>query len=455
MEIPQPPPQDVSFFEKARNWVSNSITLRLFTIGILILIMLIPVSMIENLIRERQYRQSDAQNEISEIWGHPQTLTGPVLTVPYTVYNKVYDKDEASKYKMVATTQYLHFLPENLKIDGSIVPEVRYRGIFETIVYGTEMEISGNFVAPNVSEWEMKENFRWNEAFVSIGISDLRSIQEDVKILWTGESKSFEPGVPCYDVFSTGIHSKVNVEPFLPDNKLEYAFKMNFKFNGSNYIKFTPVGKTTDVFLNSPWQTPSFDGAFLPDKREINKNGFTAHWNVLNLNRSYPQYFIGTTSGINESAFGVSLMLPIDQYQKSMRAAKYAVLFISLTFMVFFFMQIINKVRIHPIQYILVGLALCIFYTLLISLSEQMHFGFAYLIAASAIVLLTTFYAQGTFKNMKLSIMLAAIMGILYGFIYSIIQLEDYALLVGSIGLFIALAVLMYVTRKIEWYSNK
>lgn len=450
-----PTPQDASFFEKARNWISNSITLRLFTIGILILIMLIPVSMIEDLIRERQYRQSDAQNEISSTWGHPQTITGPVLSVPYTIYNKVYEKEGSDKFKLVPATQYVHFLPENLKMDGNIQPEVRYRGIFEAIVYESDVEISGNFFFPDVSNWEQKDFFRWDEAFVSVGISDLRSIQEDVKIMWENQQQSFEPGIPSYDVMASGIHVKVNIAPFIAENKKDYPFKMNFKFNGSNYIKFTPIGKTTDVFLNSPWPTPSFDGAFLPDKREVSKKGFAAHWNILNLNRSYPQYFIGSTSGIGESAFGVSLMLPVDQYQKSMRAAKYAVLFITLTFMVFFFIQIINKVRIHPIQYILVGFALCIFYTLLISLSEHMHFGVAYLIAAISIVLLTSFYAQGTFKNTKLSFMLAGIMGILYGFIFSIIQLEDYALLVGSIGLFIALAVLMFITRNIQWYSNK
>jgi inner membrane protein len=215
------------------------------------------------------------------------------------------------------------------------------------------------------------------------------------------------------------------------------------------------LGKSSGVELTSTWKNPSFDGAFLPDTRTVDERGFTAKWNVLNMNRSYPQQFSGSVSGIDESAFGVSLLMAVDQYQKSMRAAKYAVLFIVLTFMVFFFIQVLNKVRIHPIQYILVGLTLCIFYTLLISLSEHIYFGLAYLVASVAIVSLTAFYTQGTFKNMKLSGMLAVIMSILYSFIYIIIQLEDFALLAGSIGLFIALAIIMTLTRKIDWYNNR
>jgi inner membrane protein len=228
---------------------------------------------------------------------------------------------------------------------------------------------------------------------------------------------------------------------------------MTIKFNGSSHLRFVPLGRATDVTLKSTWVTPSFDGAFLPDLRNISNDGFDAHWNVINLNRPYPQQFLGTMSGISDSAFGLTLMLPVDQYQKSLRAAKYAVLFITLTFVVFFFMQIINKVKIHPVQYVLVGLALCMFYTLLISLSEQIHFGWAYLIAASAIVLLISIYAQGTFKSIKLTLFLSSILVVLYGFIFSIIQLQDFALLVGSIGLFLALATVMIITRKIDWYN--
>lgn len=205
--------------------------------------------------------------------------------------------------------------------------------------------------------------------------------------------------------------------------------------------------------IASSWHNPSFSGAFLPDEREINDDGFSSTWEVLHLNRSYPQSFCGSIQDINKSAFGVDLIVPIDEYQKSMRSAKYAVMFIALTFLIFFFAQILNNVRVHPIQFIIVGLSLCVFYTLLIAFSEQIPFGWSYLISAMSIVGLITLYAGSIFKNRNLMLIIGAILTLLYLFIYSIIQMEDYALLMGSIGLFVVLAITMYLSRKIDWYN--
>lgn len=233
------------------------------------------------------------------------------------------------------------------------------------------------------------------------------------------------------------------------------SFSLRLTCNGSTFLRVTPLGKTTEVQFTSTWPSPSFEGAFLPVKREITSAGFEANWKVLNLNRSYPQYFAGSMPGINESSFGVTLLLPVDHYQKTMRSAKYAVLFISLTFMVFFFIQVINHIRIHPIQYLLIGFALCLFYTLLLSLSEHIAFTWSYMIASAGIILLISLYAHATFKKWQLTLLLFGILCMLYGFIFTIIRLEDVALLVGSLGLFAALAVLMYVTRNIQWYQQK
>jgi len=445
------PPSDSSFFEKAGQWLSHSITIRLFVIGILILIMLIPVSMIESLIYERQHRHTEAQNEISEKWGYPQTVGGLVLSVPYTVYTSV--TRDNGKEEMMTSTAYYHFLPEELAISGELATEMRARGIFETIVYSSEMELSGRFkLEPDMMR--KTSGLRWNEATVSLGITDLRSIQETVSVNWGGESKLFNPGLPSRDVFQSGISVPVAIEWGEEGTSVDIPFSVDLDLRGSDYIHFVPLGKTTTVSMNSGWKSPSFGGAFLPQSHDISENGFEANWKVINLNRPYPQDFKGSAQGINASAFGVTLLLPVDHYQKSTRAAKYAVLFITLTFVVFFFIQIMSKVRIHPVQYILVGFALCMFYTLLISISEHLSFGLAYLIAAASIVSLITFYAQGTFRSIKLTGVLGAVMVLLYGFIFSIIQMQDLALLVGSIGLFLALAVIMYVTRKIDWYDS-
>lgn len=446
------PPNDSSFFEKAGQWLSHSITIRLFVIGILILIMLIPVSMIENLIYERQNRQTEAQNEISEKWGYPQTVGGLVLSVPYTVYTTV--TRDNGKDEMMTSTAYYHFLPEELDITGELATEKRARGIFETIVYSSKMDLTGRFIL----EPDMKRKtagLRWDEAAVSLGITDLRSIQESVSVNWNGESKLFKPGLPSRDVFHSGISVPVSIAWDEEGTSIDIPFSVDIDLRGSDYIHFIPLGKTTSITMNSGWNSPSFGGAFLPQNHNISENGFDANWKVINLNRPYPQEFRGSAQGIDESAFGVTLLLPVDHYQKSTRAAKYAVLFIALTFVVFFFIQIMSKVRIHPVQYILVGFALCMFYTLLISISEHLSFGWAYLIAAASIVSLITFYAQGTFRSVKLTGVLGAIMILLYGFIFSIIQMQDLALLVGSVGLFLALAVIMYVTRKIDWYDAR
>lgn len=444
-------PDDVSFFEKAGQWLSHSITIRLFVIGILILIMLIPVGMIERLIYERQSRHNDARNEISEKWGYPQTVGGLVLSVPYTLYSTVSRDD--GKEEIITSTAHYHFLPEELDINGQVSSEKRLRGIFETIVYTSDLALSGRFkLEPDMRR--KINGLRWHEAVVSMGITDLRSIQESVSVNWNGQTGLFNPGLPSRDVFHSGISVPIAINWGEENETLNIPFSVDINLRGSDYMHFIPLGKTTSVAVHSDWSSPSFGGAFLPQNHDISENGFNANWKIINLNRPYPQDFKGAVHGIEQSAFGVTLLLPVDHYQKSTRAAKYAVLFITLTFVVFFFIQIMSRVRIHPVQYILVGFALCMFYTLLISISEHLHFGFAYLIAAGGTVSLIMFYAQGTFRSFKLTGLLGAILVLLYGFIFSIIQMQDLALLVGSIGLFLALAVIMYVTRKIDWYNS-
>ncbi len=445
----------LSFFERANNWMKSSITIKLITIGILILLLLIPVSMVKDLIREREYRQNDAIKEVSSKWGEQQTIKGPVLTVPYKTFTKVYEGEKSDKYKVVETIEYAHFLPDNLNIKGDISPEIRYRGIYEVIVYNSKIKIYGDFSTPSFEEWKIKEdNIIWEDAFISLGLSDLRSIQKNISIKWDNQQFYFNPGIVTNDVINNGISTKL---PIVKEAsiKTKHEYSLDINFNGSTSLNFIPLGKLTTVNINSTWKSPSFIGAFLPDNREINNDGFSAIWEILHLNRSFPQSFRGSIHAINESSFGVNLIVPVDEYQKSLRSAKYAVMFIALTFLIFFFVQILNKVRIHPIQYIIVGLALCVFYTLLIALSEHIAFNFSYLISSISIIGLITSYARSIFSNKKLTVIIGLILILLYLFIYSIIQMEDYALLMGSIGLFIVLAIIMYLSRKIDWYDIK
>ncbi|PCJ81675.1 MAG: cell envelope integrity protein CreD [Bacteroidetes bacterium] len=444
---------------KVNNWLKNSITVKLLTIGILLLFLLIPVSMVKDLIREREYRQEEAIREVSSKWGEDQTVFGLVLTIPYNTYNKVFDKDDT--FKLVQTREYAHFLPNELNIGGEVLPEMRYRGIYEVIVYNSNLSMSGNFSNPNFEEWKIDDkDVIWDDAFISLGLSDLRGIQEGVSLNWNGELFEFKPGIETSDVINNGISCRVPVKlesetQLNVEGTSDLNFSLQLDFNGSSSLNFIPLGKSTNVSLSSTWKHPSFDGAFLPDVREISDDGFTTSWNVLHLNRPYPQSFRGATHGIYESSFGVKLIVPVDEYLKSMRSAKYASMFIALTFLLFFFVQILNNVRIHSIQYIIVGLALCVFYTLLIALSEHIPFNISYLISSISIISMITMYAHSFAKNSRLTKVICGILTLLYLFIYSIIQMQDYALLMGSVGLLLVLGVVMFLSRKIDWYADQ
>ena len=436
-----------SFFERMNRWIRNSVTIKLMSMGILMLLLLIPAFMIQSLIRERDYTRDAAISEVSDKWGYAQTVAGPVLIIPYKVFAVTEDD------RVVETTQHAYFLPEALDVDGTITPQTRYRGIYEVVVYTTGLTYSGHFSIPDFSDWDVApEHILWDDASVAVGVSDMRGINETVALRWQDVPLDFNPGVETRDVIETGISVRVPVGP-QPSPSGRYAFSFDLNLNGSRALQFVPLGKETTVHLVSEWATPSFNGAFLPDERTVGAEGFTAEWRVLHLNRNYPQQWRGGAVNIGESAFGLDLLLPVDQYQKSMRAAKYAILVIALTFLTFFLAEVRNRKRAHPFQYILIGLALCLFYTLLLSLSEHVSFNAAYILAGVATVGTVTAYTVSIFKTRFLSLLTGVVLLVLYGFVFLILQLEDYALLVGSIGLFVALTLTMYLSRNVNWYT--
>ena len=443
--------QPQNSFEKVNNKVRNSLSFRIITIAVVILLLLIPVSMIQNLITEREYRQQEAYTEVSSKWANEQIVTGPILTIPYKTITRV-QKNNQDSDTFVETIQYAHFLPQTLSIESEVLPEIRKRGIFKVVLYSSNLTVRGSFTEPNFKAWDIApERIMWKDAFVSLGLNDLRGIKEQILLHWDSTQTVFEPGIITKDVLEQGLSCKVQGS----DTPIrEHSFSFTVKLNGSSKLQFTPIGKTTTVSMLAHWDTPKFDGAFLPDAKQITKDSVTASWKVLHVNRSYPQQFKGALqNSIAESAFGVELKEPVDEYQKSMRSAKYASLFITLTFLIFFFIEVLQAVRIHPIQYIIVGFALCIFYTLLISISEHVSFAWSYLIASSAIIGLIGMYAHFMFKKTNISTIFVLLLSMLYGFIFTIIQSEDYALLMGSVGLFVVLAIVMFLSRKIDWYT--
>jgi inner membrane protein len=290
----------------------------------------------------------------------------------------------------------------------------------------------------------------WNEARVLLGINDARGLEEEVSLQWNNTPLKLDAGMPDNGAIRGGLSVPVAIT-----GEGGAAFSMSLKLRGSQQLFFTPVGKTTDVTLRSSWKHPAFDGKYLPDQTAaINEKGFNAHWRILAVSRAYPQYWKENPVELQASSFGVRLIQPADSYLKTARSVKYAILFIALTFIVFFFLEVLQKRLVHPLQYLLVGFALCVFYTLLLSISEYTGFNTAYAIAATATVSLVGLYVQGLFHSTRTALGFGVALGGLYGYIYILIQLEDFALLFGSIGLFIILAILMYYSRKIDWYGR-
>ena len=426
------------------NWLRKSLLVKLGSIGFLVLLLMLPNAMIRELITERQFRQSEAIRSVSQSWGAPQRIIGPVLSIPFTSWVQ---QDDGKK---TALKQTAHFLPSQLDIDGGIDHQIRQKGIYDVILYQSELQIRGTFLRPDFTNMQVQpEDVHWDQAKLSLGISGMTGIKNTINLDWGGQELRMEPGTAYPALLTSGV--SIGVPLNVPTES--YAFSIPLTVKGSDFLEFEPVGKETKVSLKSGWPSPSFEGAFLPDPREVKADGFTASWQILDLNRNYPQSWKNETFHFGESAFGVRLVKPVDEYLKNERSAKYAILVIGLTFLIYFFFEVLRKFHIHPFQYFLVGLALSVFYLLLLSLSEQIGFDMAYLAASVATVGLIAGYSASFLKSTMLTIQLTLLLALIYGFIFIVLQLEDYALLAGSVGIFAALAAVMYYSRRVDWYS--
>ena len=464
--------KETSVVERAGRWVRQSLMVKLFSIGIIMLLLMIPNAMVEDLIHERRWLQQEVTAEVSEKWGNPQTLTGPVLVVPFI---ERFKKDD----KWTEVTRFAYFLPENLSINGELVPEVRKRSLYKVNLYKADLTFAGRFGDLGLDYLELTEQqMQWDKAKVIVGIGDLTGIEERLTLKWDDKNLPMQPGIPqtmqtggqrsaalpnyrrdyaveaAYDpmpgqVLSSGVSTPVDLSG--SDQSIDFMLKLNVR--GSQAIHFLPIGKETVAEVRSDWANPSFEGSFLPSSHDISESGFSATWKVLDFNRNYPQQWVGTSHQLGSHTFGLKLFATVDEYTKNTRSAKYAFLLISLSFLVFFFFEIINGLNIHSIQYVFIGLAISIFYVLLLSLSEHIGFNGAYWISTAATVGLVTAYGSAILKDTRRTGVLAAVLAGLYTFIFIILQLEDYALLAGSIGLFAVLAIAMLLSRKIDWYN--
>lgn len=425
-------------------WQRNRMIFKGLLIGILILLLLIPTYMLERLVDERQDRQTEAIAEVSSKWAGYQVINGPVIAVPY--WQLVAD----NKGVVTRVRQQAYFLPDKLSINARVAPEKRYRGIYQVMVYTSDMQVTGSFGEFKFAELKIPvENMLWQEAVVYLNVNDVRGLKEDVALQWGGNRAELVPGKFSDDQFRESLSASLPLDD--TSRMTGFTFRLDLKLKGSQSLMFVPLGKRTNVSLQSTWPDPSFTGNYLPDSRVIKDSGFTANWNVLSLNRSYPQQWTNRTYELGASAFGVNLEVPVDTYQKSFRSVRYGILCILLTFTAFFLIELIYKRSLHPLQYVLVGFALCIFYTLLLSISEYLGFNTAYIIAAVATVLLVAWYVSAALKSGRIAFFISIMLAAMYGFIYILIQSQDYALLMGSIGLFVTLGLVMYFSRKVKW----
>jgi inner membrane protein len=435
----------------------NSIGLRMIIIALLTLVMLVPSAFVEELITERQQRRDGVVNEVSEKWGGVQTVSGPMLSVPYksVVQTQYVDEKNVTRTKTEQVTLYAHLLPDTLTIQAELKPEVRYRGIYQIVLYRSVLKIRGRISLAGLREVGVNmAEVQWNDIVIALGIGDVKGIRDSVAIDWNGTRLLANPGIPTNDVVASGIAARPAITATDAANTAQYEFTIDLNLNGSGELYFVPLGRETNVSVKAPWATPSFVGAYLPEGRDVKDSAFAARWKVLHLNRNYPQQWTGAAaSSVKESAFGVKLMMALDEYQKTFRSAKYAIMFIALTFLAFFMAETLNKKVIHPIQYTLIGLALVIFYTLLVSVSEQMSFNKAYVLSSAAVIALIGLYTRSVLQSNPATIAITGILVVLYGFLFIVLQLQDYALLMGSIGLFVILALVMYLTRRIDWFS--
>ena len=339
-----------------------------------------------------------------------------------------------------------------LKTEGSLFPETRKRGIYEVVVYESKLKMQGYFNTPDLSQLDLPNaQYNWSAAYFTMGISDMRGIKNMPELVVNGQKIKVEPGVADTGLFQSGLTVKTGTI----DLKKPMNFEIELVLNGSEDLSVEPLGKTSEVSLKSAWAEPSFTGTFLPSNRQVSDKGFTADWKVTYLNRNFPQQWNDRKFDTHGAKLGVELLIPIDHYQKSMRSVKYAILFIALNFIIFIFFEIKSKAKIHPFQYSLVAFALLMFYSLLTSIGEQIGFNWAYLISAIAVTLLVTWYAFTMLRNLKSTLWVTFLQIGLYLFLFTILQLQDFALLAGSVGLFVILAIVMRASQQIKWYNEE
>ena len=427
---------------------THPVATKIITIGLIVLVLMIPLMMLQGLISERTAMRDQAHATVANGWGGRLTIGGPMLRIPYDTTHK--DKDGV----VVVTRHQLYVLPADLNIDAKLdEPEPLHVGIYQVPVYQVKVKMTGSFdgkgLAPII---DPNGTYYWSQTRLRLPLSDVRSVRELKQANFGDRNLKFGPA----DIGAfPAIEAEVDLTAAYTGAVKAFAFDL--KLAGSQALSLLPLAGVTRASVNSTWPHPQFNGAFLPADRSVSDEGFSAQWQVLEVNRDFPQNWIGgqvDDARMQASAFGVELFQSVDIYQRNERAVKYALMFIALTFLSFYAWELLSGLAIHPMQYLFVGLALSTFYLLLIALSEHLMFAAAYWLGAGALVALLGIYIAGALSSRKNGVIVAGLMGLVYGLLYMLVLSESYSLLMGAIALFAVLAVVMLATRNVRWYAS-
>jgi inner membrane protein len=448
----------------------SGVLARCALIGLITLLLLVPLGMVKGVVYERTYLHRQATGNITGTWGEAQTVSGPALVIPYQTWQ---DRKEIVKTvlkgkqvdKEVTTREYLSrymvVLPSELAFEARVDPEIRYRGIYRQALYNAPVSISGAFTLPVRKDFgpNMHQIF-WDKAWLSVGVTDLKTISEETPAAWNGAAlPAYKPGADTAGLLGPGFHTAVALSE--KDAGMKRAMALRLKIRGSGGIAFTPVGEKTRITINGTWPDPSFQGNLLPKERSIGKDGFSATWDISNLTRTYPQI-----ADLENSAFrtggrghdgsavtaftaGVDLHEQVSLYRMVRRSLDYGILFIAVSFVALFSFEMLTGRRMHLVQYAMVGLSMSLFYLVLLSLAEHIDFGRAFAAASAVTVVMNSLYVGAALHSRLKGGIMAGLFASLYGVLFSLLRMEDFALLMGTALVLVMMGVLMFVTRKL------
>lgn len=437
------------------NFKLRSMGVKLMVICGLALVMIIPMLFVEGLVEDRTKRASDVVREISAHVGGQQIFLGPTLAIPYSIAAR--SPVDSPKHGM-----YLVF-PKQASAGLNIATEERRRSLFKVPVFQADLDLDAAFDLTGVpTAVPTNAQLDWSRSEIVVGVSDARGALAEANLTMEGKTSALLPASVAQDISIGGAPGSqfkltlfgAKIEDIAKPNA-QFNVKSALRFSGAQRIALLAYGKTTHLVVKGDWPSPGFDGGFLPTSRAVSSNGFTAEWSVPFIARGVPaEGQADSITGLDATSLGVSFIEVADPYQSVNRTLKYAPLILGLVFLSYFAFEATTGKRVHPAQYVLVGVAQTIFYLLLLSIAERIGFGFGFLLAGAATVILLSVNAAWVFSSRLQGLRVLVILTSVYVLIYMLLRLEDNALLVGAIASFLAVAAVMYFTRGIDWYAS-